>query len=369
MNRSKEVYRLFMELFKISLNDGVGIGSTFSIPHLDQDLIFKVLGESLANLKRNTELVISLDNPVIVVGDIHGNLIDLIRIFVINGLPPYAQYLFLGDYVDKGQYSLECITLLLAMQNIFPEDIHLLRGNHETAQMNANGLFHQQLRELYSKDGTSEKLLSAFNEVFDYLPLCAVIARKIFCLHGGLSPEFTSMDALKGYSLPVHDLSGMLGDVIWGDWCDGITYFRENQRGKGYFFGAEAVAQFLDKSHVNLIIRGHQHTQDGFRWDCGSKVLTVTSTSNAFFSYTAAFVIISDRVVTQVLPPLDASKKESRTAHSTPVSALKPAAMNRLLILTKPPGYGVPKSKPLSAKSKTSMKHSFPHNSFSKNIL
>ena len=369
MNKSKEVYRLFAGLFRTSLNDGINIGTTFSIPHLDQDLIIKVLAESLTSLKKNTDLVINVDNPVIVVGDIHGNLIDLIRIFTINGLPPYAQYLFLGDYVDKGQNSLECITLLLAMQNIFPEDIHLLRGNHETSQMNSNGLFNQQLKEFYDDDAVSNEILSLFNEVFDYLPLCAVIARKIFCLHGGLTPDITSIEDLKNYSLPVHDLSGTLGDLIWGDWCDGITYYRENQRGKGYYFGAEAVAQFLDNSNLNLIIRGHQHTQDGFRWDCGSKVLTVTSTSNVFFSYSAAFVIISDRVVTQVLPPLDSYKKDSRVAHSTPVSALKPAATNRLLILAKPPGYGISKQKPLSAKSKTSMKHSFPHNSFSQKYI
>ena len=362
MNKSKELYRLFSELFKVSLNDGINIGTTISIPHIDQNLLFKVLDESLTNLKKNTQTVINLDNPVIVVGDIHGNIVDLLRLFTINGLPPYAQYLFLGDYVDKGQYSLECITLLLAMQNIFPEDIHLLRGNHETQLMSSTGLFHAQVREMYPSGEIWNEIMNIFNEIFDYLPIAAVIANKILCLHGGLSPDFNTLSTLKEYSLPIHDMNGMIGDIIWGDWYDGVSYFRENKRGKGYYFGHDAVVQFLEKSKLNLIIRGHQHTSEGFRWDCSCKVLTVTSTSNVLFSYSAAFVIVSDRVVTQTLPPIDSPRRDVRMTHSTPVSAIKPTA-GKLLILSKVPTLGIPK--PKAMKANKLMKHSLPHNSFS----
>jgi len=117
-------------------------------------------------------------------GDIHGQYYDLLELFQIGGFPPDSNYLFLGDYVDRGKYSIETICLLLAYKIKYPENFFLLRGNHECSTINKLYGFYDECKRRYSV-----KLWKLFGDVFNTLPVIAIIDDKIICMHGGLSPD------------------------------------------------------------------------------------------------------------------------------------------------------------------------------------
>ena len=125
----------------------------------------------------------------IFLGDVHGQYLDLIRIFEYGGFPPEANYLFLGDYVDRGKNSLETICLLLAYKIKYPENFFLLRGNHECSSINRIYGFYDECKRRFNM-----KLWKTFTDCFNCLPTCAIIDEKILCMHGGLSPDLSSLD-------------------------------------------------------------------------------------------------------------------------------------------------------------------------------
>lgn len=167
-------------------------------------------------------------------GDIHGQYTDLLRLFEYGGFPPCANYLFLGDYVDRGKQSLETICLLLAYKIKYPENFFLLRGNHECASINR--IYGRQNRAslcsqtVYTnfafilgfydecKRRYNIKLWKTFTDCFNCLPIAAIIDEKIFCCHGGLSPDLQNMDQIRRIMRPtdVPD-TGLLCDLLWSD--------------------------------------------------------------------------------------------------------------------------------------------------------
>ena len=130
-------------------------------------------------------------------GDVHGQYYDLLRIFEYGGFPPEANYLFLGDYIDRGKQSIETICLLLSYKIKYPENFFLLRGNHECAQINRIYGFYDECKRRYSI-----RLWRVFSDVFNCLPVAALIDEKIFCMHGGLSPELKNLDLIKNIMRP-----------------------------------------------------------------------------------------------------------------------------------------------------------------------
>ena len=123
------------------------------------------------------------------IGDVHGQYYDLLRIFEYGGFPPEANYLFLGDYIDRGKQSIETVCLLLCYKIKYPENFFMLRGNHECAQINRIYGFYDECKRRYSI-----RLWRVFSDVFNCLPVAALVDEKIFCMHGGLSPELKNLD-------------------------------------------------------------------------------------------------------------------------------------------------------------------------------
>lgn len=160
-------------------------------------------------------ILLELEAPIKIVGDIHGQYYDLLRLFEYGGFPPDANYLFLGDYVDRGKQSLETICLLLAYKIKYPENFFLLRGNHECASINRIYGFYDECKRRYNI-----KLWKTFTDCFNCLPIAAIVDEKIFCVHGGLSPEHTSMDQIRRIPRPtdVPD-SGMSVDMQQRSTC------------------------------------------------------------------------------------------------------------------------------------------------------
>eukprot|EP00771_Trimastix_marina_P000373 gnl/Trimastix_PCT/1392.p1 GENE.gnl/Trimastix_PCT/1392~~gnl/Trimastix_PCT/1392.p1 ORF type:complete len:343 (+),score=69.37 gnl/Trimastix_PCT/1392:2-1030(+) len=224
----------------------------------------------------NQDPLIELEAPIKICGDIHGQYYDLLRLFEYGGFPPDSNYLFLGDYVDRGKQSIETICLLLAYKVKYPENFFILRGNHECASINRLYGFYDECRRRYSP-----KLWKIFTDCFNCLPLCAIIDDKIFCTHGGLSPELHSLEQIRRIVRPT-DIpdTGLLCDLLWSDPERDLVGWGENDRGVSYTFGANSVAEFLAKYDFELIVRAHQVVEEGYEFFAKRQLITLFSAPN-----------------------------------------------------------------------------------------
>jgi serine/threonine-protein phosphatase PP1 catalytic subunit len=226
--------------------------------------------------------LLKLSPPVKIVGDIHGQFHDLIRIFNCCGYPPHSNYLFLGDYVDRGEKSLETILLLLCYKIKYPENFFMLRGNHESANITKIYGFYDECKRRLG----SNKLWRSFIDVFNTLPIAAVINEKIFCVHGGLSPQLEDFKQIQDIKRPtdVPD-KGLLADLLWSD-PDALvknfslTNWPKNDRGVSFCFGKKHVDYFCSKFKLDLIVRGHMVVEDGYEFFNKRKLVTVFSAPN-----------------------------------------------------------------------------------------
>ena len=222
------------------------------------------------------EMLLELSLPLVIVGDIHGQFESLLAFFDKCGYPPNTNYLFLGDYVDRGKYSLETICLLLSYKCLYPENIFLLRGNHECGSISKIYGFYDECKRRYNI-----KLWKTFCDVFDCLPISAIVGETVMCMHGGLSPELHSLDQIKAIERPM-DIPecGLICDLLWSDPDEDITGWGENDRGVSYTFGGDVVTEFLEKLGVSLICRAHQVVEDGYAFFQRRKMVTLFSAPN-----------------------------------------------------------------------------------------
>ena len=187
-------------------------------------------------------------------GDIHGQYSDLLRLFEYGGLPPKSNYLFLGDYVDRGKQSLENICLLLAYKIKYPENFFLLRGNHECASVNRIYGFYDECKRRFNV-----RLWKIFTDCFNCLPVAALIDEKILCMHGGLSPDLHNLDQIRNLQRPTDvPETGLLCDLLWSDPSEDVKGWGMNYRGVSHTFGPDKVTEFLQKQDLDLICRAHQ---------------------------------------------------------------------------------------------------------------
>ncbi|KNC77884.1 serine/threonine-protein phosphatase PP1-alpha catalytic subunit, partial [Sphaeroforma arctica JP610] len=236
-------------------------------------------------------------------GDIHGQFYDLLRLFDYAGFPPFANYLFLGDYVDRGRQSIESVVLMLAYKIKYPESFFMLRGNHECASINRVYGFYDECKRRYSI-----KMWKTFTDTFNAMPFAAVVANKIFCCHGGLSPDLKSLQQIQRIKRPtdVPD-EGMLCDLLWSDPDPGVKLWGENERGVSYTFGVQAIKDFLDSLNLDMIARAHQVVQDGYEFFGQRRLVTIFSAPNycGEFDNAAGIMTVDEDLVCsfQILRP------------------------------------------------------------------
>ncbi|CAM2705497.1 unnamed protein product [Rotaria socialis] len=235
-----------------------------------------------------------VDSPVTICGDIHGQMFDLLELFRVGAFSsflnknchqlafylhsdvPQTNYLFLGDFVDRGFYSVETFLLLLALKVRYPDRITLIRGNHESRQITQVYGFYDECLRKYG----SIMVWRYCTEVFDYLSLSAVIDGKIFCVHGGLSPSINTLDQIRQIDRKMevpHD--GPMCDLLWSD-PEETPGWGVSPRGAGFLFGSDVVSQFNQTNNIDLICRAHQLVMEGYKWHFNETVLTVWSAPN-----------------------------------------------------------------------------------------
>ncbi|KAJ3038087.1 putative serine/threonine protein phosphatase [Rhizophlyctis rosea] len=229
----------------------------------------------------------SVSPPCTLVGDVHGQFYDVLEIFRIGGYCPDTNYVFLGDYVDRGYYSVETITLLACLKLRWPERVTLVRGNHESRAVTQTYGFYTECIRKYG----NANVWQYFTDLFDYLVLSVVIQDSIFCVHGGLSPSLHTVDQIRVIDrfreIP-HE--GPMADLVWSDPVSAPTFnsvggedkgdFAISPRGAGYIFGKEVTKKFLEVNGLGHICRAHQLCMEGYQILYDDMLSTVWSAPN-----------------------------------------------------------------------------------------
>ena len=260
-------------------------------------------------------MLLELEAPINICGDIHGQYYDLLRLFRLGNLPPKSNYLFLGDYVDRGYNSIETICLLFSFKLKLPNHFFLLRGNHEAEDINKEYGFLEECIERYGqKQGT--EIWKMFNTVFSYMPVSALIEDKILCMHGGISPELNDIQDINKIKRPTQiPDKGVLCDLVWSD-PDNTLGWGENDRGVSFIYGRDVTEQFLKKHDLDLVCRAHQVVEDGYLFHFNRKVVTIFSAPNycGEFDNNGAIMTVDENLYCsfKILQPIDKELKNLR---------------------------------------------------------
>ncbi|KAL6327474.1 hypothetical protein AAG906_020070 [Vitis piasezkii] len=303
------------------------------------------LCDTAEHIFSNEPSVLVVKAPVKIFGDLHGQFGDLMRLFDEYGSPStagdiaYVDYLFLGDYVDRGQHSLETIVLLLALKVEYLHNIHLIRGNHEAADINALfGFRIECIERLGERDGIWA--WHRFNRLFNWLPLAALIEKKIICMHGGIGRSINHVEQIENLQRPVAMEAGsvVLMDLLWSDPTenDSVEGLRPNARGPGLVsFGPDRVMEFCNANDVQLIVRAHECVMDGFeRFAQGHLITLFSATNYCGTANNAGAILVLGRdlvVVPKLIHPLppaisspEASPKHTEHAWMQELNANRP---------------------------------------------
>ncbi|KZV99239.1 serine/threonine protein phosphatase 2B [Exidia glandulosa HHB12029] len=263
--------------------------------------------QALYVLEKATEIlraepnVLDVDAPITICGDIHGQYFDLMKLFEVGGNPADTRYLFLGDYVDRGYFSIECVLYLWSLKIWYPKTLFLLRGNHECRHLTDYFTFKLECKHKYS-----ERIYDACMESFCTLPLAAIMNKQFLCIHGGLSPELNTIDDIRNLDrFREPPTQGLMCDILWSDPVEDFgqektqeSFVHNHVRGCSYFFTYRAACQFLDRNQLLSIIRAHEAQDAGYRMYSKTKttgfpsVMTVFSAPNYLDVYNNKAAVI-----------------------------------------------------------------------------
>lgn len=271
-----DIYRIYKGIFSHDVEDYEQERTKLALPLLPQPIITSLCNEATNIFQKEPNLLV-VNNDVTVVGDLHGQILDLFRILNLMGEPPDRNYLFLGDFVDRGDFSTETITLVLILKVLFPSNIFIIRGNHEFSEMFTRCGFSNELSSIYS----DETVLSAFEECFAYMPLAALVNDSILCVHGGIGPSFNTLGQISDIKRPLYGYDDdVIMSIVWSDPSSKVDTYAPSTRGSGYFFGIEALSRFLQSQVLDFLVRGHESIDNGVQEQLNGQIATVFSASN-----------------------------------------------------------------------------------------
>lgn len=240
-------------------------------------MMIKKAQEIFEKCKSLVDVTVPDEGEITVCGDIHGQYYDLLNIFEINGAPSTENpYLFNGDFIDRGSFSCEVITTLLAWKICLPDHFFMSRGNHETKNLNKLYGFEGEVKAKYDL-----KTYDLFNELFQFLPLCHCINKKVFTTHGGLfakdGVKLEDIRKTKRDKEPGDE--GIMVDCLWSDPSD-TPGRHPSKRGISVMFGPDVTQRFIDDNDLKLVVRSHEVKPQGYEYQKGGKCLTVFSAPN-----------------------------------------------------------------------------------------
>ena len=293
------------------------------------ELIIELCNQAEAVLQ-SQPILLRVQSPIKIFGDIHGQYSDLMRFFDLFGSPGYGNnqegdiecfdYLFLGDFVDRGSHSLETICLLFALKIKYPDQIHLLRGNHEDRWINNGFGFSDECAHRIGEDPTEEdSVFNRINNLFDWLPLAAVVDNKILCLHGGIGSTLRRVEDIEKLQRPlevIHEVSTaeqqLVVDLLWSDPtdCDSEMGIQANTirdpggTGNIVKFGPDMVQKFLHNNGLSLVVRAHECVMDGFERFAGGQLITVFSATDYCGKHKNAGAVLVLKRNLEIVPKL-----------------------------------------------------------------
>ena len=274
-------------------------------------------------------VLLEVSAPVNICGDTHGQYNDLLRLFEFGGRPPQTNYLFLGDYVDRGKNSVETMGLLLAYKIKYPNNIFLLRGNHESEIINHVYGFYDECKRRYNA-----KVYKLFSDCFNWLPISAIVDDKILCMHGGISPDLTSLDRIRKIVRPteVPD-KGLLCDLLWSDPDKNVDGWGGNERGVSVTFNENIVNKVVEDLDIDLVCRAHQVVENGYEFFADKKLVTVFSAPNYCnqFDNAGGMMIVDENLICgfKILTPKFKSVKINPMMYKKLIRNLTPPPKNR----------------------------------------
>jgi serine/threonine-protein phosphatase 2B catalytic subunit len=247
-----------------------------NIPYIQEHLRFEGkfdsehlirLFELVYDLYSSEANIVYVNSPATICGDIHGQFYDLLKLFEVGGDPSGRNYIFLGDYVDRGDFSIECLILLFSFKVARPDAFFMIRGNHECRHLTDHFTFKEECLKKYNLE-----VYDTLMDVFDSMPLAAIMNDQFFCVHGGISPEISTLEDIMQIERFMEPPStGPFCDLLWSDPHESFdkekeTKYVSNQaRGVSYNYGYTAVKEFLVKNNLLAVIRGHECQKNGFR--------------------------------------------------------------------------------------------------------
>ena len=248
--------------------------ATFVLQKIPENSL-NILCDAILPIFQNEPSLLEVTAPITIIGDLHGQIFDLYQILKHFDLPPKTRYLFLGDLVDRGPFSIQVISLVFTLKILYPNDIFIIRGNHEFQSLSMTGGFFTEVVELYG----NQNLFDKFNNVFNYLPLAAKIGPYL-CVHAGLSPDFRYLSQIQEIIRPVKDYdSPVLTGILWSDPSTEPLDYCASRRGSGFYFNYKPLELFLAANNLKAIIRGHECV-DGIKTLWNGSLITVFSASN-----------------------------------------------------------------------------------------
>ncbi|XP_018324904.1 serine/threonine-protein phosphatase PP2A-like [Agrilus planipennis] len=263
--------------------------------------------KDIMSKEKNIQEVVT---PVTICGDIHGQFYDLLELFRIGGRCPDINYLFLGDYVDRGEYSVEVITLLVALKTKYKERMTIIRGNHECRQVTQMYGFYDECLQKY---GGNNSVWKQFVDLFDYFPITALIDEEVFAVHGGLSPSIKTLDDIRTINRFIEvPTQGPMCDLLWSDPCEEPGWY-VSPRGAGFFFGEDVSQEFNRTNDLTLIVRAHQLVMQGYFFCHNYNVLTIFSAPNYVqkFDNLGAFMELNEKMEYSIIQ-FDAAPKKKK---------------------------------------------------------
>ena len=240
-------------------------------------IIIQRTRELLTSLKSLIRIDIPQNVEINVCGDVHGQYYDMLNIFQLNGNPNTENpYLFNGDFVDRGSFSVEVILTLFAWKLCYPQHFHLIRGNHETRNMNKMYGFEGEVKHKYDMD-----VMELFSETFCALPLCGILNNKVMVVHGGLFTQdavtLSDIENIDRFREPPE--SGIMCDILWADPIK-VNGRHPSKRGVGLCFGPDIAYRFLDENRLETLVRSHEVKDNGYEEEADGRVITIFSAPN-----------------------------------------------------------------------------------------